>query len=288
MSSIAMGSFDGIHIAHKKVLENACLQKGEKSICLTFREHPGKCLNGKAPAALLTADDAYKKIMQTGIDEIVYLDMNKIKDYSPECFFKKILIEKLDAKYLSCGYNYTFGKNRQGTTKTLISLCSGSGVKLNITDEIQYKGEPISSSRIRKAIENGEIEDANSMLGYAFSYTSTVVHGKHLGRQFGFPTANLYLNESLVTPRFGVYTSDVKINGNIYFGVTNIGTSPTVGGKGWRSETNILNFDEDLYGREITVTLKKFLRAEKRFADKNELIAAIRADINRAWEIKDV
>lgn len=288
MSSIAMGSFDGIHIAHKKVLENACLHKGEKSICLTFREHPGKCLNGKAPAALLTADDAYEKIKQTGIDEIVCLDMNEIKDYSPEKFFEKILIEQLGAKYLSCGYNYTFGKNRQGNTETLKLLCSGSEVKLNITDEIEYKGEPISSSRIRKAIGNGEIKDANNMLGYDFGYTSEVVHGKHMGRQFGFPTANLYLDESLVKPRFGVYTSSIEIDGNIYYGVTNIGTSPTVGGKGWRSETHIFDFEKDIYGRKITVTLKNFLRKEKRFNNKNELIAAVKADIIKAWEIRDV
>lgn len=282
MASLALGNFDGVHIAHKAVLKNAAGYP--EPVCLLFKKHPCEVLLGKSPAKILGKEQTEKKIYECGIKRIEYLDFEQIRDYSPEEFFEKILIEKFSASQISCGYNYTFGKNKAGTAKILKELCENAGVKLTVCAEVMYRGEPVSSTRIRKAVQSGEIEKANAMLGYPYFYEGEIVGGKRLGRELGFPTINQLFCESVLKPFAGVYASEVTIKGIKYKGLTNVGNNPTVEGDGFRSETYIFDFEGEVYGENAKTELLKFIRAEKKFNSVSELRAQVLSDIERVKE----
>lgn len=270
---LALGTFDGLHLGHKKVMTAG---ENKKRYALLFSQHPQTALTGKAPTALITKRLEKKLLEKWGVTPI-YIDFRDVMSQSPEEFFENI-IKNIAPSEISVGFNYRFGKNAEGDVNKLSKLSNENGIKLFVADAVNFEGEPISSTRIRKSITLGEIEKANTMLGRDFCYDFTVVHGDKRGRTMGSPTINQFFDDGFTVPAYGVYASFCEVNGKVYPAVTNIGIRPTVGSSKERSETHILNFSGDLYGENITVMPKVRMRGEMKFSDISELSDRIDAD----------
>ena len=278
-TAVALGNFDGMHVGHMAVLEAAKSfeSEGLLPVAVLFDEHSLKAITGKAPAMLMTVTERNRIINENGL-EIETLVFNEIRDLSPSDFVEKILVGRLGAAAVCCGYNYRFGKGASGTAQTMSEICGRLGLKCRVSGEVDVDRCAVSSTKIRGFIENGEIEKANKMLGRPFGFSSRVIDGDKRGRVLGFPTINQIMPEELAMPRFGVYQSVVTVNGEKYKGVTNVGRRPTVGTEKILSETHILDFDRDIYGENVDVRLIKFIRPEKKFSSFDELARQIKSD----------
>ena len=278
-TAVALGNFDGMHVGHMAVLEAAKSfeSEGLMPVAVLFDEHSLKAITGKAPAMLMTVTERNRIINENGL-RIETLVFNEIRDLSPSDFVEKILVGRLGAAAVCCGYNYRFGKGASGTAQTMSEICGRLGLKCRVSGEVDVDRCAVSSTKIRGFIENGEIEKANKMLGRPFGFSSRVIDGDKRGRVLGFPTINQIIPEELAMPRFGVYQSVVTVNGEKYKGVTNVGKRPTVGTEKILSETHILDFDRDIYGENVDVRLIKFIRPEKKFSSFDELARQIKSD----------
>lgn len=278
-TAVALGSFDGLHKGHISVI--ACTLKyrecGLEPFILLFDEHPVKVLKGTAPEEILQPVLRDKILSDMGISKKV-ISFSEIKDLSPEEFFDKILIGKLNAGALCCGSNYHFGKNGAGNEHLLKELCEKRGIELTVSPDISHNGSLISSSRIRTAIKEGNILDANAMLGREFTFKAIVKHGCQRGRLIGAPTINQYFDSGFVQPKAGVYASLTVVDGKKYHSVTNIGLRPTFENEDFRSETCILNYSGNLYGEDIEVRLLDRIRDEIKFNSEEELKNQIKKD----------
>ena len=283
MVSLALGNFDGVHLAHAAVLHAAAAY--DNSICLLFQKHPLEVIAGAAPPRLLSPEHLEKKILACGIQRIAYLDFAQVRALTPEQFFEQILMERFHAEVICCGYNYSFGKDRAGDVACLERLCRQHGVQLCVAEEKDFEGASISATRIRRCIEGGAVEKANAMLGYPFFYEAAVARGKQLGRELGFPTINQYFGAGCVKPRAGVYASRVTVEGKTYAALTNIGDNPTISGDSFRSESYLFDFDKQVYGKPATVELLRFIREEKKFKSTQALRAQVLRDIERAKHV---
>lgn len=287
-SVVALGSFDGLHLGHMAVINSAKnlanMLDAIPCIC-TFSEHPLKVLTGKEPPALFAGDVKDEAFRATGV-EVVRLDFASIMHMSPEEFFEEILFKTLHVAGVCCGFNYTFGEKGKGTPELLDRLCAEKGVVFSASPAMELDGTPVSSTRIRNALCGGNVELANRMLGRPFKYRQQVVDGDKRGRTWGIPTINQPFPEELVTPRHGVYASRCVVDGRTYFGATNIGVRPTVKEDDpVSSETYLLDYEGDLYGKFVDISLLKFLRPEKKFETVEELEAQIRTDIETVRRI---
>lgn len=253
-------------------------------VVLVFDIHPRKLISGKIPPMLTSEERKRKVLVEMGFT-VVDFDFTNSMNYSPQEFVEKILIEKLNVKAVSCGFDYHYGKGGKGSAKTLKESLSEKGVKVVSVEPVLLSGEKVSSTKIRELLSMGEIEKANEMLGSAFSYDFVVQQDRQIGRQIGFPTINQRFSEDFIIPKFGVYASKTNIDGKWYASVTNVGVKPTVGSDFVGSETHIINFSGDLYGRNIEVCLLKFLREEKKFSTLSDLAAAVGADKEKAEKI---
>ena len=281
---VALGTFDGLHLGHKKVLLSDTTEYDEK-IALMFAEHPQKTLSGNVPGELIT-NGKRNEILKAWDYTPAFLDFSEISRLSPEEFVDKILVKRFNATALCCGFNYRFGKDAKGDVTLLKQLCAEREIKLTVCEEVDFENAPISSTRIRECIKNGDIRTANKMLGRYFSYDFTVVHGDARGRILGSPTINQFFSENFSVAEYGVYASFTIVNGKKYISVTNIGVRPTIeGGSERRSETNIVGFEGDLYGQNIEVFLVEKLRGEMAFNSLDELSTRISADREKATEI---
>lgn len=278
-TAVALGNFDGMHVGHMAVLEAAKSfeSEGLLPVAVLFDEHSLKAITGKAPAMLMTVTERNRIINENGL-RIETLVFNEIRDLSPSDFVEKILVGRLGAAAVCCGYNYRFGKGASGTAQTMSEICGRLGLKFRVSGEVDVDRCAVSSTKIRGFIENGEIEKANKMLGRPFGFSSRVIDGDKRGRVLGFPTINQIIPEELAMPRFGVYQSVVTVNGEKFKGVTNVGRRPTVGTEKILSETHILDFDRDIYGENVDVRLIKFIRPEKKFSSFDELARQIKSD----------
>ncbi len=282
---IALGAFDGLHIGHKAVITSETTEY-EKKLALMFCEHPLSVLKGENPGKLLTVEKEKEILNSWGITP-EYIDFKEICKDSPERFVDDILIGKYNAKSLACGFNYRFGKNAEGDVNTLKKLCFEREIKLTVVDEVQYKNESVSSTRIRKALFQGDVKTANAMLGRQFSYNFRVLHGDERGRILGSPTINQFFPKAFCVPEYGVYASFTVIDGKKYSSVTNIGIRPTIGNSEKRSETNIIGFDGDLYGKHPEVFLIEKLRDEMQFDSLDELSEQIAIDREKVIKISE-
>lgn len=270
--AVALGNFDGLHSGHTAVIEKAKAMAQNGLVPCVLLLDPLPCnVEGFTPhKALITDSEKEKLLGEMGV-EVVKIDFLKIKDYEPVRFFEDIIIKELNAGAVSCGFNYRFGKNGSGDSTLLESLCKTSGVAFCVSEPVEAEGLPISSTRIRNALENGEIEKANAMLGRAFGYTLEVVHGDKIGRLLDCPTINQLFPEELIVPKYGVYSSEAKIDGKWLRSVTNIGRRPSFENDEQRSETHIIGFNGDLYGQLVEVRLLSYKRGEKKFSSLDEL-----------------
>ncbi len=280
---IALGTFDGLHIGHKAVI-TAETTEYQRKIALMFIRHPQAYLKGDTPGNLITADKEKSILKQWGITP-EYVDFSEISELSPEEFVDNILIKKYNAKSLACGFNYRFGKNAAGDVKKLLSLCAEREIKLTVVDAVEYEDKPVSSTRIRQALLDGDMKAVKEMLGRYYSYNFEVVHGDERGRLLGSPTINQFFSENFAVPEYGVYASFTDVDGKKYPSVTNIGIRPTIGDSEKRSETNIVGFEGALYGKHPEVFLVKKIRGEMQFSSLDELSERIAKDREISLEI---
>ncbi len=274
-TAVALGTFDGLHTAHRMVLD---LPNDYKRVAVVFKIPPKMVIynNSELIIPFLKKCEYLKEI---GFDEIVALDFPKVKDTSPEEFLN-YLKNDIGADFISCGFNYNFGKNGSGNTETLKAFCKENDIKLCIAKPyILENGVTLSSSYIRSLLKNGEVGAANEFLYKPFSFTAEVLQGDKRGRTIGFPTINQKYPEHLVKLRFGVYKTKVLFNGKEYNGITDIGIRPTYETDFIISETFIKDFSGDLYGKEVTIIPVKFFRDEKKFLSLDELKKQIELDL---------
>lgn len=286
-TAVALGYFDGIHLGHKAVLNTALKMARERElipVVMLFDIHPRKLLTGKVPPMLLTEERKRLLLEQMGF-KVVDFDFRHSMNFSPEEFEERILRGELSAKAVICGYDYHYGKGGKGSPETLKKDLTEKDIEVISLEPIYLEDEAVSSTRIRQLIAEGKIKRANEMLGDYFTYDFQVQKGNRIGRTLGFPTINQYFPEDFVVPKYGVYASRVTIDGKVYASVTNIGVCPTVDGSTMRSETCIFDFDGDLYGRYVEVSLTEFLREEKKFGSLEELKEAVDKDIKKAKEV---
>ena len=279
-NAIALGTFDGVHKGHRAVLD---LPQGYRKTAVTFVLPPKAVLTGER-ALITTTEDKCRILKNIGMDDILLLEFASVKDMSPQAFLE-FLKEKYNPELISCGFNYRFGRGGIGDVEMLASLCRKHGLSLSVVPPVALGGTTVSSSEIRSALERGDIERANLLLGRPYSLCAKVIDGQHLGRSLGFPTVNQVFDPRKQLPPYGVYASRVCIGGALRYGITNVGMRPTVGGTLLCAETNIFDFDGDLYGKTLTVELISFIRPEKKFDSVDSLSAQVHADIARAKEI---
>ena len=292
-SYVALGTFDGVHRGHR-VLINSAIEEAKKnggiSVVYTFLNHPLEIIAPeRVPKMINTIDEKLRLLEEMGVDYVVLQTFDeKYAETSKEEFIDKILIEYLGAKEIFVGFNYTFAEKGSGNVEYLRKVAPEKGIKLNEIKAIEYKGQVLSSTLIRKFILEGKIEEANMFLGRPFFISGEVEHGKKLGRVLGFPTANLKVVNK-VYPPFGIFGGTVLIEGEKekYNAVVNIGKNPTLKPGELSVEVHILDFNRDIYGKKIDVSIEKHLRDEKKFGSMEELRQGIRNDVENWRKISN-
>lgn len=276
---VALGLFDSVHLGHRAVILRAKELSQEKGFTATAFTFTNGAFTVKGVKPVISDEQKEKMLLSLGIEKVIAEDFESVRELSPKEFFENKLLRELRCGYIVCGYDFRFGKNASGDTSLLYELCEKNGVGLCVVDKVTADGMTVSTSAIRDFISQGEIEKANKLLGYRLCIESEISHGRKLGREMSFPTANQALNEGVVLPKFGVYISQIEIDGRLYDGITNVGVKPTVGSDRPVCETHILGFKGDLYGKTARLYLKSFLREEKKFSSVKELTMQIAKDI---------
>ena len=282
-SSLALGAFDGLHRGHMAVIRRACAP-GEGG----RRLQPAVFTFSRSPAgnsAVLTGRDKERLLEDAGVEVLYSLEFSQVKDWEAEAFVEQVLFETCAARRLCCGEDFRFGRGARGDTALLQTLCDRRGVELTVVRAGEEGGEKVSSTRIRAAVEAGDISLANRLLGRPFGFSLEVIHGNHIGTGLGTPTINQAIPEGFVLPRFGVYATWCRVGGEYFYGVTNVGVKPTVGSDRVLAETWMPEFQGDLYGKRVRVFLLEFLRPEKKFGSLEELKAAIQTNGEQAKEV---
>ena len=270
----ALGTFDGVHPGHRRVLAQAA-GGGLPVAVVTFAQHPQGKQRILSPAR---CDELFE---ECGAAAVVRLDFAAVRDMAPEAFLD-MLVTELGAGGFACGYNFRFGKGASGDAALLAAYCEASGLFCSVSEPVTAGGEAISSSRIREAIAAGDMAEAAALLGSAYRIVGPVVHGDERGRLLGFPTLNQTLDGGYVLPRFGVYAARVAIGGVTYAAVTNIGVRPTFAGEQPLAESHVMGFSGDLYGQNVSVELRRFLREERKFASAEALVEQMKKDAEEA------
>jgi riboflavin kinase/FMN adenylyltransferase len=279
---IALGSFDGLHIGHLslvyKVVEVAKKNNG-KSIVFTFKNHPKTLIdNGNVPKLLMDNERKVEILKSHKVDIVCFQEFNlEFMKMTPKEFVE-FLVFKYNVKGFVVGFNYKFGYKNLGNVEFLKSLQSEYGYELYVMDPCTYKDEVVSSTRIRKALEEGDVFEAFKMLSLPYTISGEIIHGRQIGRTIGFPTANLKYKENFILPKDGVYYTNVMVNNNIYKGITSIGSNPTVDGKITTLETYILDFDREIYGEKVEVSFIKKIRDMQKFNGVEELKSQLERD----------
>lgn len=279
---LTLGKFDGLHLGHELLIEKVNElrnKKSLKSVVFTFDVPP----NGSTSKVITTNNEKEYIFDKAGIDILFECPFTKeIMCMEPEEFISWIK-DIFNVSYIVVGTDFRFGHNRLGDYNTLITFSEKYNYQVVVIEKKQYEGRDISSTYIRDEIEAGNIELANKLLGYEFFITGEVIHGKQIGRTIGIPTINQAIPEEKIIPPFGVYASKVKLDDEIYLGVSNIGRKPTISGDNPIGiETFIMDFSGDIYGREVTVLITKFLRPEMKFDSIDSLKNQMNNDITNA------
>ena len=293
-SVVALCCFDGVHIGHSEIISRAVRAAQEQSllsVVWSFQAPPKSFFakeNSDSHELLTTLFEKKALIRNLGVDFLVCAPFNEqIASLTPREFCENIIIGRLRAKHIFCGFNYRFGHKGSGDIALLRSLCDEYNIALTVIDEIRIGKKTVSSSAIRNHLLRGEIAMAEKMLGRKFSLRGKVIDGQHLGRTLGFPTINQEIPRDKILIKNGVYLTQVRLGRTKKYGITNIGMRPTVNGKAPICETHILDFCGDLYGKQITVEFLEFLRSERKFDSLDELSAQVSKDIEIAKQIKN-
>ena len=272
---VTIGNFDGVHKGHQVLIEktaNYAKAKGIKSAVFTFLNHP---INYFVPEKVKNIFDEKEKqrlIEEFGIDYLIDIPFDKtMTQISAEQFVVKILKDKVHAKKIVVGHDFTFARNKEGTAEVLKELGYEYDIEVEIVQPIKINGIRVSSTFIRELISEGRVDEIPQYLGTHYVIEGEIIHGKANGRKMGYPTANISLKDQIINPKKGIYATRVVIDGKKYFGATNVGMNPTVNGKYLSIETNILDFDEDIYGKRVRIEFLEKIRDEKKFESLDEL-----------------
>jgi len=272
-----LGSFDGIHIGHKKILQTLtkiAKKNNGKSILITFWPHPRYVLKKNNNFKLLTSLDEKIKLFEKNKIDILYIvDFSlKFSKFSANKFIENILLEKLKINCLLIGYNNNFGRNREGNIRYLEENKKKFDIDIISIPKQSVDKISISSTKIREYLNNGKINSANRLLGRKYSINGKIVRGNGIGRKINFPTANIEIDEpKKLLPKSGVYAVEVILNRKIYLGMLNIGYNPTIKNEKKSIEVNIFEFSEDIYNNKISINFIRRIRNEKKFKNLNEL-----------------
>lgn len=282
---LTLGMFDGLHLGHQKIIQqlNAIAKNVEgESTLLTFEPHPRLVLQqGFNDLQLLTTlDEKISLLDKFGLDNLIIHPFTKeFSQLSSVEFVKQLLVDEIGIHTLVIGYDHHFGKNREGNFEQLKELSEEFGFELVKIEEVQSDGLHISSTQIRKALREGNVEFASGALGRNYSISGEVIHGDGIGRTLGFPTANMKLEKYKLIPENGVYMAKVQLHNKTYKGLLSIGTRPTVNDLGERRvEVFILDFDQSIYGELVTVAIITKIRDDKKFASLDELVQQMKRD----------
>ena len=282
-SVVALGAFDGVHKGHAQVIKKArdiATAQGLPLTVWSFAEPPRNFFVPMSVPILTDKKEKNSLMRKLGVDVFFCVPFDEnIASMSAEDFFYDLLLNKLHATHLVCGFNFTFGARGAGNIEILEKLCSSNGVGLTVVPPVVSDSLTVSSSAIREAIENGDIKLANSLLGRPYSITKKVVNGQHLARTLGFPTANQLYPENKAVLRYGVYSVRATVGRKKHLGISNVGIRPTVNGSLLCVETHILDFDGDLYEKTLTVEFLDFIRPEQKFPSIDALAKQIKRDL---------
>lgn len=274
-TAISIGKFDGLHQGHQLLVERIVKKKQEglKALIFTFDF-------GDRPVLLLP-EERREMLRRWGVDYLLECPfVESISHMEAEEFVRKILVERLHVRYLAVGTDFRFGCQRRGDYRLLQRLSAECGYEVEVVEKACWQGEEISSSRIRRELEQGRMELVNQLLGYAYSVTGEVLHGRKIGRTLGMPTTNIVPSERKLLPPNGVYATRTVIAGELFEGITNIGYKPTVGAEPRKGvETYLFDLDRNLYGEILTVRFYGYERPERKFDSLEELKKRIGQDV---------
>ena len=268
-AAVTIGSFDGVHLGHRKVLndlKSIAKKNDEASVVISFEPHPRLFFNPDSDMKLLTTTpEKVDLLAQQGIDYLILQKFDKnFANQSPETYIKN-LVEKLNMKELLIGYDHRFGKNREGNFEMIQSMEDQFGYKTHKINPLLIDNEEVSSTKIRQALQEGDIDKANKLLGYTYFISGKVIAGNQLGRQLGFPTANIDFDFSKkIFPKQGVYVVKSIIDNQPVYGMMNLGLRPTINGQKLIMEVHFFDFNKDIYGQNIRVSFLKRLRNDCR------------------------
>ena len=283
----ALGFFDGMHLGHQALMlacRHLAGRKGYACGAVTFTSHPDALVSGKTPLLLDPLGERQMLLMGYGARNILTLPFDEELRNMPWEDFLEFLLQKGAAGFV-CGEDFRFGHRGEGTAEKLANFCRERDLCWAIVPAQNLDGVRVSSTHIRSLIEAGDMETAARFLGHPHSLTGKVIPGQGLGRTMGIPTANLTIPEGIVVPKFGVYATQVLLDGCRYKAVTNVGTRPTVDGSGVTVESWLLDYSADLYGKHLSVIFYQFLRPEEKFSSLDDLQAQIRKDAEKVRKI---
>jgi riboflavin kinase/FMN adenylyltransferase len=289
---LALGNFDGLHRGHVKIIERirrGASERGGVPVVLTFDPHPPRVLRpDKAPPLLMTKAQKLRALERAGIAGVAVVRFTTdLARWEPEMFVRSVLVDWLRVAEVWVGADFLFGRDRSGNFTLLRTLGQKYGFRAEKIDPIRYKEFVVSSTRIRRLVAEGRVDEAGALLGHQYGIGGTVVHGAHRGRELGFPTANIETPNELVPPH-GVYATFLSVGGVVHPSVTNVGVRPTFGDQPAVSvETHVLDDPGDLYGKEVWLSFVQRLRDERRFPDVDALREQIAADLRRARRLFD-
>ena len=280
---LSLGMFDGVHFGHISIinlLKSVAQENNLETAILTFWPHPRKVFNPNDEIKLLNTLNEKLNLLENANLDVVFLKSfdENFRNLTGEEFVRQILVQKLNVKHIIIGHDHVFGKNKSGNFELLQKLSKELDFVVQQLDAVKEGEFNISSTKIRNYLANGNIIGANKMLGYHYSVSGKVIDGKKLGRTIGYPTANIEVDELKLLPKKGAYIVEVFVKNKFYKGMLSIGTNPTVNGDKLTVEVYILDFNEDIYGDEITVKFRDFLHEEIKFESLEKLIERLDED----------
>jgi len=284
---LALGNFDGLHRGHLKIVERVrrgAAEHGGTPMAMTFDPHPSRIVRpDKAPPLLMTKAQRLEALDRAGITAVAVVRFTpELSHWDPETFVRTVLVEWLRVSEVWVGANFLFGHDRGGNFSTLRTLGQRYGFRADKIDPVRYKEFVVSSTRVRRLVTEGRMDEAGALLGHPYYIDGTVIHGKRRGRELGFPTANLQTDNELLPPN-GVYATTATIDGVVHASLTNVGVRPTFGDTMTPIiEAYVLGFTGDLYGRPVRLGFVQRLRDERKFEDVDALRMQMEADRRRA------
>jgi riboflavin kinase / FMN adenylyltransferase len=287
--AVTLGNFDGVHSGHQAIIAATVLQAraaGGPAVAVTFDPHPLQILRPEQFQPVLTTVPQRAELLRIyGADHVVVLPTSPaLLQFSPTEFFEQVVRDRLAARTVVEGFNFRFGKDREGSTETLAAMCAAAGLVFQLVPPLTLAEQPVSSSRVRRELEQGRVRAAAELLGRPYQISGTVVQGERRGQTLGFPTANLAQIGTLI-PGDGVYAARAALATQSWPAAVNIGPNPTFGEQVRKVEAHLIGFQGELYGQKLTVDLLDRLRDTLRFAGAAELSSQLRADVAKAADI---